>query len=301
MKLNRIAALTLALSSALAFAPVVNAANDVAENAGANLLGAIERSDAKQASALLDRAVDYLQANGAEKSLVAFNDRKGTFVSGQYYVFAVGLDGILYASGGPSSGLVGLNVADLRDAAGKPFIGDLLEQAKTKQSGVVEYQWINPADNHLETKTDQFRKVGNYLICVGYYIPRASVEEAQAMLTKAVSLLKKSGKKTAFKTFNDPHSAYVVNDEYVFAIGLGDGKYRASGASPNLTGVDVRELTDAAGKPLFKDMIALAKHKGSGTVDYVWRNPATNAVESKHTLIQRVDDVLLGVGYYTKK
>jgi cytochrome c len=32
----------------------------------------------------------------------------------------------------------------------------------------------------------------------------------------------------------------------------------------------------------------------------VWRNPATNAVESKHSLIQRVGDVLLGVGYYTK-
>jgi cytochrome c len=32
----------------------------------------------------------------------------------------------------------------------------------------------------------------------------------------------------------------------------------------------------------------------------VWRNPATNAVEQKHSLIQRVDKVLLGVGYYSK-
>lgn len=296
MKIKQIAALILALSSAAAMAPVAAAAP-----ASPAALGAIERSDARQATVLLDRAVDYLQAHGPEQSLVAFNDRKGTFVSGQYYVFTVGLDGILYASGGPSRGLVGLNVRDLRDAAGNPFIGDMLEQAKTKQSGVIEYQWINPADNHLETKTDQFRKVGDYIVCVGYYIPRASSEEAQAMLSKAVALLTKSGKKTAFKTFNDPRSAYVVNDEYVFAINLNDGKYLASGASPNLTGVDVRALNDAAGKPLFKDMIALAKSKGSGTVDYVWRNPATNAVESKHTLIQRVGDVLLGVGYYTKQ
>jgi cytochrome c len=301
MKITQIAAVILALSSALT--GTVNAADAAAAVVPANSapLGAIERSDVKQATALLDRAVAYIGANGPEKSLAAFNDRKGTFVSGQYYVFAVGLDGTLHASGGPSSGLVGLNVLDLRDAAGKPFISDMLEQAKTSQSGVIDYQWINPADNHLETKTDQFRKVGDYIICVGYYIPRASSEEAQAMLTKAVALLKKSGKKTAFKTFNDPHSAYVVNDEYVFAINLNDGKYLASGASPNLTGVDVRNLTDAAGKALFKDMIALAKNKGSGTVDYVWRNPATNAVESKHTLIQRVGDVLLGVGYYTKK
>jgi len=44
----------------------------------------------------------------------------------------------------------------------------------------------------------------------------------------------------------------------------------------------------------------VARKQGSGSVDYVWRNPATNAVEQKHTLIQRVDDVLLGVGYYTR-
>lgn len=301
MKIKQIAVILLALSSALPMA--AGAANDAPVNAApidAAPLGATERSEIKQATALLDRAVDYMAANGPAKSLAAFNDRKGTFVSGQYYVFAVGLDGTLHASGGPSGGLVGLNVLDLRDAAGKPFISDMLAQAQTSESGIIEYQWINPADNHLETKTDQFRKVGDYLVCVGYYIPRASSEEAQAMLSKAVALLKKSGKKIAFKTFNDPHSAYVVGDEYVFAINLHDGKYQASGASPNLTGVDVRNLTDAAGKPLFKEMIALAKIKSSGTVDYVWRNPATNAVESKHTLIQRVGDVLLGVGYYTK-
>ena len=62
-----------------------------------------------------------------------------------------------------------------------------------------------------------------------------------------------------------------------------------------------RKITDAAGTPLFKQMIEMAKDKGIGTVDYVWRNPATNAVEKKHTLIRRVDDVLLGVGYYPPK
>ena len=121
------------------------------------------------------------------------------------------------------------------------------------------------------------------------------------MLDKAVKLVKEVGGEKAFRTFNDPQGGFVVNDEYVFVIGLEDGKYRASGASPNLVGVDVREVSDAAGMPLFKQMIALAKEKGSGTVEYVWRNPATNAVEQKHTLIQRVDDVLLGVGYYSKQ
>jgi cytochrome c len=300
MKINRIGLLILALTSALTVAPVVNAEDNMPVNVPSKPGGAIERSNAKRATALLEHAVDYLQKNGPEKSFGVFNDRKGTFVSNEYYVFTVGLDGIMYASGGASSGLVGLNVLDLHDAAGKPFIRDMLESAKTNESGVIDYRWLNPVDNRVENKTDYFRKVGNYVVCVGYYIPRASAEEAKIMLGKAVAFLKKSGDKTAFKAFNDPQGAYVVNDEYVFAIGLDDGKYRASGASPNLTGVDVRGLSDAAGKPLFKEMIALAKEKGGGTVDYVWRNPATNAIEKKHTLIQREGNVLLGVGYYTK-
>ena len=151
----------------------------------------------------------------------------------------------------------------------------------------------------MENKTSLYRKVGDRIIAVGYYIPRSSAEQAQKMLDEAVALVKRSGGEAAFKAFNDPQGGFVMNDEYVFAIGLDDGKYRASGASPNLVGVDVREITDAAGTPLFKQMIALAKDKGTGTVDYVWRNPATNAVEKKHTLIRRVNDVLLGVGYYS--
>ena len=300
MKRNRMAWLILALSSTLGAASMAHAADRTPVKNSPRSVGVIERADVEQSHALLERAVAYLQKNGPEKSLAAFNLRKGAFVNDEYYVFAVGLDGTLHASGGPSHGLVGLNVLGLQDAAGKPFIRDMLELSKTRDSGVVEYRWLNQVDNRLETKTDQFRKVGNYILCVGYYTPRAYAEQAKAMLDKAVALVKKSGGKVAFKTFNDPQGGYVIDDEYVFAIDLKDGKYRASGASPGMVGVDVRDLTDAAGKPLFKDMIALAQQKGSGTVDYVWRNPATNAVETKHSLIQRVGDVVLGVGYYTK-
>ena len=296
MKLNRLGLLILTL----VFATVVQAADNVPTNASTSLMGAIERGKAKEAGELLERAVEFMKSNGPDKSIVEFNDRKGNFVSNEYYVYLVGLDGIMYASGGASRTFVGLNVSNLHDAAGKMFIREMLDKAKTSESGTIKYVWINHVSNREELKTTLFRKVGNYLLCVGYYIPRGTFEEAINMLDRAVELVEKSGEKAAFKTFNDPAGGFVVNDEYVFAIGLDDGKYRASGAAPNLTGVDVRELNDAAGKPLFKEMIQIAKEKGSGVVDYVWRNPTTNAIEEKHTLIQRVGDILLGVGYYYK-
>ena len=300
MKLNRLSLLILPLSIATA----AHAADNISTNSPSSAIshtGAIERSGAKRATDLMERAVDYLQKYGTEKSFSAFNERKSAFVSNEFYVYVVGLDGIMYASGGDSNRFVGTNVLGLHDAAGKYFIREMLEKAKTSDSGMIEYNWLNHIDNHVEIKTTQFRKVDNYLVCVGYYIPRASREEASALLERAVTLLKKSGGNTAFKAFNDPQSGFLINDEYVFAFGLNDGKYRASGAAPHLTGTDVMEMTDAAGKYFFKEMVAMAKRNDSGSIDYLWRNPATNAVEEKHTLFQRVDDVLLGVGYYTKK
>ncbi|MEO8407341.1 MAG: cache domain-containing protein [Oxalobacteraceae bacterium] len=296
MKRNRLGLLTLAVVSALIAAPGIHASEDTATKP----MGAIERSEAKRATILLDSAVDYLRKNGPEKSFAAFSNPKGSFVNGAYYVFVVGLDGFMHSDGGSVSGLAGKNEIDLRDAAGKPLIRDLLEQAKHSPTGTIEFHWLNRVSNHVESKVSLYHKVGNYIVCVGYYTPRASVEEAKDLLDKAVATLKKSGENAAFAAFNNPQGGFMHNDQYVFVIGIDDGKYRASGAAPQLTGMDVRGMRDAAGKALFEEMITVAKQKGSGTVDYVWRNPATNAVETKHSLIQRVDKVLLGVGYYSK-
>lgn len=296
MKRNRLGLLGLALSSALFGAPAACAADAVAPTP----MGSIERAKAKRAVELLNGAVDYLKKNGPEKSFAAFNDVKGQFVNGPYYVYAVGLDGFMHANGGSQIALAGKNAMDLRDASGKPLIQDLLNQAKSNPTGSIEYHWLNRVTNRVETKVSSFQKVGDYVVCVGYYTPRATIEEARELLDKAVALLQKSGGDVAFPTFNNPQGGFMHDDQYVFAIGLEDGKYRASGASPQMTGMDVRGLRDAAGKALIDEMIELAKQKGSGSVNYVWRNPATNAVEAKHSLIQRVDNVLLGVGYYVK-
>jgi cytochrome c len=263
-------------------------------------LGSIERAKAGQASELLDAAVAYLKRNGPEKAFEAFNVQQGTFVYGPYYVYVVGPDGFLYANGGTQMSLAGHKVLDLRDAAGKPMIRDLIAAAQQSPNGAIEYRWLNPEENHIDLKVSMYSKVDKYIVSVGYYTSRANRKEAQALLDRAVGLLKQSGGDKAFAAFNNPQGGFTHDDQYVFAIGLEDGRYRASGAAPQLNGMDVRGMKDAAGNPLFEDMISIAKKQGSGTVEYVWRNPATNAVESKHTLVQRVGDVLLGVGYYTK-
>ena len=257
-----------------------------------------ERDEARRANALLDRAVAYYKEKG-DAALPAFG-RDGKFIDGEYYVYVVGTDGIMYASGGPSATLVGQNVTDLKDDSGKPFMRELIEAGKTQGAGMVEYRWLNPFDGKVEPKTALFRKVGDKILAVGYYIPRATAQEAKAFFDKAVAYAEKEGVKKACKVFNDPKGPFVSGDLYVFVVGLKDGKYCAQGASPSQTGRDVMDMRDAAGTPIIRDMAEIARTKGEGTYQYIWRNPATNKVEDKTAYVKKVEDYLLGVGYYSK-
>lgn len=295
MSFRHTALMGLVLSLGLSALPPAQATD--ASNAQ---MGSIERAKAGRAAELRDAAVAFLKRNGPQQAFAAFNDPKGSFVNGPYYVFVVGPDGTMLANGGSQFVVPGQNALELRDAAGKPMIKDLLAAAAKTPVGANEYRWINPETLQVEVKVGLYSKVDNNVLSVGYYTPRATRAEAQALLERAVALIQSAGPDKAYASFNNPQGGFMHDDQYVFVVGLDDGRYRASGASPQLNGMDVRGMRDAAGNTLFEAMIALARQKGSGTVDYVWRNPATNAVESKHTLIQRVGDVLVGVGYYTR-
>ena len=48
-----------------------------------------ERATPREARALFDQAVKYLEANGSEKAWSAFNDRKGPFVKKDLYVYVI--------------------------------------------------------------------------------------------------------------------------------------------------------------------------------------------------------------------
>ena len=48
-------------------------------------------------------------------------------------------------------------------------------------------------------------------------------------------------------------------------------------------------------------MAQLAKESELVTYEYIWRNPANNKDEHKHSIIQRVGKYVVGVGFYTKQ
>ena len=254
-------------------------------------------SDVQRARALLARAIIRYRQQGDE-AFAAFNGPT-EFVDGELYVWVLGTDGVMLASGGSSSALIGRKVSNMRDAFGTPFFYDMLEKAKTSDTGVVEYRWLNRLHHKPERKITLFTKIGTRLLAVGYYIPRASAEQASAMLERAVGAMQADSVK-ALAAFNDLNGGYIEDDLYVFVVGIDDGKFRAHGVSGRLVGSDGYALTDPNGKPVIRQMLDALKDKDRGELDYAWRNPVTRQVENKHTLFRKVGNNLVGVGYYTR-
>ncbi|MBP1203693.1 signal transduction histidine kinase [Duganella sp. 1411] len=129
---------------------------------------------------------------------------------------------------------------------------------------------------------------------------KGSADEAVAMVRKAAEFLKKNGKEKAFAEFNNAKGQFVDKDLYIFAfLANGDGVEQANGANYRLVGKNVKEMKDADGKFLIKEILALGMSKeGKGWVDYKWPNPGTGSIDSKRTYVERVEDVVIGCGVY---
>lgn len=263
-------------------------------------LAAVERATPREARALFEQAVKYLAANGPEKAWTAFNDRKGPFVKKDLYVYVIDRQGTYVANGAAPDSLIGLKVLDSVDAAGNPLFRQMIAVTDKQAEARIRYVWLNRRTNHVEPKFAWLHRNGEHILGVGYYAPRSTADDAKKMLDEATALIKKQGIVPALARFNDQRDSFVRDDLYVFAINLESGKFEAHGMNPKWTGTDASELRDVEGRALVQEMLAQVKANGEGRVDYVWRNPVTNAVEKKRSFVRRANGSLIGVGFYSE-
>lgn len=127
---------------------------------------------------------------------------------------------------------------------------------------------------------------------------RGTADEAIAMVKKAEAYLKANGKEKAMAEFSNPQGSFRDRDLYVMVYDK-TGTNQAHGANAKLIGKNLVDLKDADGKLIVKSFLDTAfAGAGKGWVDYKWPNPVSKAVEAKTTYVQRVDDLLIGVGIY---
>jgi cytochrome c len=133
------------------------------------LAGAMAAAPSKdEVVAVVKKAVDFYQANGKDKALIEFNKKDGLFAKGEDYVDVHDVSGMCLAH--PiSPAKVGLNRLDQSDSAGKFYIKDLVEAAKQKPSGWIEYVMKNPTTGKLQDKTAYWEVHDGLIFKAGTY------------------------------------------------------------------------------------------------------------------------------------
>ena len=129
----------------------------------------IPHASADQAKAMLNRASDAVK-NNAKSAFKSFGDLNGKFIEDDLYVFVIGIEDMHFRAHGANPRLVNTDAKTLTDPNGKPIIQMMITMIKSKGQGELEYSWRNPVTSKIEKKHTFVRKVGNYLVGVGYYI-----------------------------------------------------------------------------------------------------------------------------------
>ena len=128
--------------------------------------------------------------------------------------------------------------------------------------------------------------------------------KAEKLVKAAVAFAKANGMNRLIMETNQADGRFHVGSGsqlYIFiydqagvcqAIGFDTAKY----VGKNRIGIQ-----DPTGKFFLKEIIATAKGKGSGWVDYKYPNPQTNAVEDKTSFVELCDNLVVGAGVYKPK
>jgi cytochrome c len=122
----------------------------------------------KDAIQMVDAAAAYLKKHGKDKLLEAVNDPKGEFRKGELYVFVYDMTATILAHP-VNPKLIGKNTFDVADVDGKYYRREIVELAKTKKSGWVDYKYKNPETNKVEAKTSYILSAGDVILVAGIY------------------------------------------------------------------------------------------------------------------------------------
>lgn len=125
-------------------------------------------------------------------------------------------------------------------------------------------------------------------------------KDAIAMAERGAAFIKAHGKDEMIRKVAARDPSFIQGSLYVDIRDLNTGIVLAHPVNPSIVGKDLTDVPDASGKKYRREIIDLAAKKGSGWVDYQYKNPATAKLEPKTTYILRVGDIVLEAGIYKK-
>ncbi|MBC3936584.1 cache domain-containing protein [Undibacterium rugosum] len=132
----------------------------------ANISQAADKPE--DAVAMVEKGLAYLQKNGKDALVREINAKNPDFIVGELYLYIRGIDGTVLAHP-VNPKLVGKNLIELPDAEGKLFRKDIVELAKSKGKGWVDYRYNNPVSKQIESKSTYLQRAGDIILEAGIY------------------------------------------------------------------------------------------------------------------------------------
>lgn len=123
---------------------------------------------AAEATAMVQKGVAYMKANGKDKTYTEIDNKQGQFTHLDLYLVVYGLDGTVRAHGANEK-MIGKNLIDLKDVDGKPFVKERVELAQAKPSFWQDYKFTNPTTKKIEPKSMYCERVDDAVLCGGIY------------------------------------------------------------------------------------------------------------------------------------
>jgi signal transduction histidine kinase len=189
----------------------------------------------------------------------------------------------------PDPRLQGKATMDLKDISGRPITRGLIDAATStpgKTDGWYHYEWPVP-DGLLPRWKSSYVRLAvapsgkRFIVGSGMYNDRMERPFVVDMVKAAVAQIESNGT-AAFDLLRDRKGSFFAKDVYVFVVDP-NGVELVNPGFPNLEGRNLLDVKDTQGKPLVRELLAVAKDKGTGWVDYMWPKPGEAVSTQKST------------------
>lgn len=127
-------------------------------------------------------------------------------------------------------------------------------------------------------------------------LDRASTQEAEAMVKKAIAYYQKHGKEKAMAEFVRSPGPFVDRDLYVTVYNMQADAL--AHINPKMVGKNMMELRDADGKYHIKERMDLVQKQGKGWQDFKFYNPVSRRIEPKRMYFEKYDNLVFACGAY---
>ncbi len=131
-------------------------------------VSAQEMATPAEAKALSEQAQALVNQHGREQAFAAFADESSVYQTKDLYVFCMDFDGVMI-SHPLKPQLIGKNLFEFNQY-GEPLFQEMIEVAKTKGYGWVDYHWPYPGTDEIKEKASYVMRNDEGFFCgVGAY------------------------------------------------------------------------------------------------------------------------------------